>query len=119
MDWYYDRNGFPKLFIYNNRLISKNGENLCWIVNSYLYSLKTGKHIGWIENDIIYDINNKILAFSYNASNLPYRPGLHGVPGLPGIPGVPGMPELSGVYGRPGFGGFSSEEVLEYFYNRK
>ena len=115
MEWFYDKHGQAVFFKYDDRLISKQGANLCWIFGNYVYSLNNGRHIGWFEDRKIYDIENGILAFLRGTSGLPYTPGIGGTPGTPGIPGKPGRPGLGGVYGRPGYHGFSKYETLDYF----
>ena len=47
MEWFYDKNGQAVFFLYGDRLISKRGENLCWVFGKYIYSLNNGRHIGW------------------------------------------------------------------------
>lgn len=119
MEWFYDKNGQAVMFQYGDRLISRSGDNLCWIIDEYIYSLRSGRHIGWFEDGKIYDINNRVLAFLRNANNLPYKPGLGGIPGTPGIPGKPGMPGRSGIHGRPGYSGFSNYDVIDYFLSNQ
>ena len=119
MEWFYDKHGQAVFFKYDERLISKKGENICWIFGNYVYSLKSGRHIGWFEDGKIYDIENNIIAFLKNASGLPCVPGFSGTPGTPGIPGKPGTPGLGGLRGRPGYHGFSKYDALDYFYNNK
>lgn len=115
-EWFYDKNGCAVLFRYDDRLISKSGQNLCWIINGCLYSLRGGRHIGWFEDGKIFDIDNGVLAFSRDANNLPYRPGIGGTPGTPGIPGKPGRPGIGGRCGRPRYHGYSGVcNVLDYF----
>ena len=63
MEWFYDKHGQAVFFKYDDRLISKQGANLCWIFGNYVYSLNNGRHIGWFEDGKIYDIENGILAF--------------------------------------------------------
>lgn len=115
MEWYYDKNGIAVFFKYDDRLIGKDGNNLCWVSGGYIYSLKTGRHIGWFEGDKVYDIENGILAFSIDAKGLPYKPGIEGTPGTPGIPAKPGIPGFGGVFGRLGYFGFSKYKVSDYF----
>ena len=120
MEWFYDKHGSAVVFEYGNRLISKTGENLCWIINDKLYSLKKGRHIGWFEKGKIYDIENGILAFTREASGLPYIPGLSGTPGVPGIPGTPGRPGIGASYARSCYFGFTRyNSVIEYFKNNE
>ena len=115
MEWFYDKNGHPVFFQYDDRLIDRLGRNLCWVFGNHIYSLRTGRHIGWFEDGKAYDIENGILAFLKNATGLPYKPGIGGTPATPGIPGKPGKPGKSGIYGRPGYRGFSSHNPVDYF----
>ena len=73
-----------------------------------------------MEDGKIFDIDNGVLAFSRDANNLPYRPGIGGTPGTPGIPGKPGRPGIGGRYGRPGYHGYSDvHNVIDYFLNNQ
>lgn len=116
MEWLYDKSGDAKLFMYQDRFISREGKNLGWLYNGNVYHIKTGRHIGWYENGILYDSNNDVVAFTRNCQgHLPSRPGLGGTPGTPGIPGKPGRPGFGGKPGRPGFGGWSRDDVQSMF----
>ncbi|MBQ7276483.1 MAG: hypothetical protein IJS58_04450 [Bacilli bacterium] len=63
MEWFYDKHGQAVFYKCDDRLISRHGENLCWIFGNYVYSLKNGRHIGWFEAGKIFDIENGIIAF--------------------------------------------------------
>jgi hypothetical protein len=116
MEWMYDKNGHACMFVYDDRLISRDGKNLSWISGTHVYGLRSGKHLGWFENGVIYDCNNEVLAFFQRATRLPYHPGLSGVPGTPGIPGKPGRPGFGGIPGRPGYrASFSDYDPINYF----
>lgn len=119
MEWFYDKNGYAVFFVYGDRIISRDGKNLCWVIGDCIYSLKGGQHIGWIEGGKVFDISNRILAFSRNANGLPYKPGLKGSPGCPGIPSKPGKPGIGGQFGRPGYNGYSTYDAIDYFYDRQ
>ena len=119
MEWFYDRSGKAVLFMYDERLISKYGKNLCWVIDGYLYGLRSGKHIGWIEDGKVYDINNDIIAFVKGASGLPHSIGLQGVPGTPGIPSKPGKPSRGSTKYRSYSRSYSNYDAISYFENNQ
>ena len=114
-NWLFDGHGTARLFLHDDRFISKDGKNLGWLVGENVYSLN-GKHLGWFEEGVLYDGQNRAIAFERGArGHLPSRPGIGGIPGTPGIPGRPGRPGLSGVPGKPGRGGWSNLDVEQFF----
>jgi len=116
-EWVFGKNGSPDLLFDDDCLRNNRGTVIAWIFNGSIYSLQ-GSHVGWYENGILYDTNNMALGFLQNCKGaLPSRPGLSGTPGLPGFSGRPGRPGFSGVPGRPGKGGWSQEELSDYFEN--
>jgi hypothetical protein len=114
-DWFFDRSGQIRLFLYNDRFISEQGDNLGWLAGNTVYSL-TGNHIGWLERGVLHDENNDILAFSTKGSgHLPSRPGIGGVLETPEIPQSPPRPGLTGVPERPCYGGWSNKTLEQFF----
>jgi len=117
-EWFFDKNGLIRLFLYEDRFISRQGRNLGWLAGGGIYSL-TGIQIGWAEYGVLYDENNDLLAISTNGAGYrPARPGINGAPQIPEIPASPVRPHLSGKLQRLGHGGWSCKTVEEYFGTR-
>jgi len=96
--------------IRNNR-----GTVVAWISGNSIYTLK-GRHCGWFENGILFDSSNDVIGFLRDSTGgLPSVPGIGGTPGTPGFSGKPGRPGFSGVPGRPGRGGWSKEDLSNFF----
>lgn len=115
IEWFFDKNGLIRLFLYGDRFISSQGRNLGWLAGGGIHTLN-GSHIGWVEHGVLYDENNDILAISTNgAGYLPARPGINGALQIPEIPPSPVRPHLSGKLERLGYGGWSRKTVEEFF----
>lgn len=115
IEWFFDKNGLLRVFLYGDRFISSQGCNLGWLAGGGIYTLN-GSHIGWAERGVLYDENNDILAISTNgAGHMPTRPGINGAPQIPEIPAPPVRPHLSGTLERVGHGGWSRKTIEEFF----
>lgn len=115
MKWLYNRNGKAKLFLHEDRFISKTGENLGWLIETSVYSLE-GNHLGWFEKGIMYDENNSIMAFLKNATGyLPTCPKLDCIPGKPCIPEPSEKPGLCRMPFRTCLGGWSKKTLKQFF----
>jgi hypothetical protein len=116
MEWFYDKNGSAQFFLFDDRLISKTGKNLGWLINGHVYALNNGKHLGWFDNGVLYDEKNSVLAFTYNAKgNIPYKPSLSSLPSKPSIPSRPYLPSLSSISSRPSLGNWSVHTIDDFF----
>jgi hypothetical protein len=114
-EWLYDRNGRATIIYDNDCFRNKFGKVVGWISNNNVYAVN-GRHRGWYEKGVFYDANNRAIGFIRTASgSLPSRPNLGGAPGTPGFLPKPRRPLFAGTPGRPGFGGWSDEDLKNYF----
>jgi len=114
-EWLFHRNGQALLFLYDDRFISADGENLGWLVGNEVFSLK-GSHLGWFERGVLFDRDNNVLAFTADATGyLPSRPAIGGVPAAPEIPAAPERQSLCGNLIRQGYGGWSIRTLEQFF----
>ena len=114
-EWMFDRHGKARIIWDSDKLRSSHGVVVAWIEEPNVY-FRGGRHAGWIEDGVLFDSHNRVLGFLRDAEgNLPSRPGLAGTPGMPGLAGTPGRPGFAGAPGRPGRGGYSSDDIAEYF----
>jgi hypothetical protein len=115
VEWMFDRHGKARIIFDGGKLRSSHGVVVAWIKEPNVYYLG-GQHAGWFEDGVLFDSRNHVLGFLRDAEgHLPSRPGLAGTPGMPGLAGTPGRPGFAGTPGRPGRGGWSSEDIAEYF----
>lgn len=120
-EWLYDKNGDAKLYLDEDKFISRSEKVLGTLEGNEVIS-PTGEVVGLFRKGVLYDSDNRPVAFIENARG--YIPGLSDILGAPGSPDFSDSGEgtldfedntnvtnFSGAMGSPGDSGIPQNPV--------
>lgn len=122
-EWLYDQNGDARLYLEEDRLISKSGKYLGRIEENLVYSIND-EILGSFDNGVIYDNDSRPIVFFERASGyIPTTTEIFGgdpdnsefIPTDEDLTSAPGDPGISGVPYKPVSGDWSDMTLEEFF----
>lgn len=97
-EWLYDKNGEAKIYLTEDRFLSKSDKEIGTLEGSDVFSM-SGELIGSIANGVLYDTDNRAIAFFEHAKG--YIPSLTDITGNTQMDEAQNIPANLGDSGEP------------------